>query len=69
MGGAYATDDLRQGYVTQAWLATSGDALARLTGAYFHHQGQRAPNRVASDVGTQEELLAECHRISGVPLD
>lgn len=41
MGGAYATDDLRQGYVTQAWLATSGDALARLTGAYFHHQQQR----------------------------
>ncbi len=69
MGGPYATDDLRQGYVTQAWLATSEDAAARSTGAYFYHQRQRTANSVASDVGTQEELLAECRRISGVPLD
>jgi NAD(P)-dependent dehydrogenase (short-subunit alcohol dehydrogenase family) len=69
MGGPSAPDDLHQGCVTQAWLATSEDELARLTGRYFYHQSPRVPNRIADDVGTQEELLAECHRISGVFLD
>jgi NAD(P)-dependent dehydrogenase (short-subunit alcohol dehydrogenase family) len=69
MGGPSAPDDLYQGCVTQAWLATSEDSLARSTGGYFYHQRPRAANPVASDVRTQEELLAECHRISGVLLD
>ena len=69
MGGPSAPDDLHQGCVTQAWLATSQDELARSTGGYFYHQRPRAPNPVASDVRAQEELLAECHRISGVLLD
>jgi NAD(P)-dependent dehydrogenase (short-subunit alcohol dehydrogenase family) len=69
MGGPSAPDDLQQGYVTQAWLATSDDTLARSTGGYFYHQRLRAPNRIANDARTQEELLAECHRISGVALD
>ena len=68
MGGPSAPDDLQQGCVTQAWLATSGDELARSTGGYFYHQRPRAPNPVASDVNIQEELLAECGRISGIPL-
>ena len=42
MGGPSAPDDLRQGYVTQAWLATSEDELARSTGGYFYHQRPRA---------------------------
>jgi NAD(P)-dependent dehydrogenase (short-subunit alcohol dehydrogenase family) len=69
MGGPSAPDNLHQGCVTQAWLATSEDELARSTGGYFYHQRHRAPNPVASDVRTQEELIAECHRISGVLLD
>jgi hypothetical protein len=69
MGGPSAPDDLRQGYVTQAWLATSEDKLARATGGYFYHQRLRAPNAIANDARIQEELLAECARISGVPLD
>jgi len=69
MGGPSAPDDLHQGCVTQAWLATSEDELARSTSGYFYHQRPRAPNPIASDVRTQEELLAECHRISGVLLD
>jgi NAD(P)-dependent dehydrogenase (short-subunit alcohol dehydrogenase family) len=68
MGGPSAPDDLRQGYVTQAWLATSEDELARSTGGYFYHQRPRAPNAIANDVGTQEALLAECGRISSIPL-
>jgi NAD(P)-dependent dehydrogenase (short-subunit alcohol dehydrogenase family) len=69
MGGPSAPGDLEQGCVTQAWLATSEVKLARSTGGYFYHQRLRAPNRIANDARTQEELLAECHRISGVALD
>ena len=69
MGGSSAPDDLHQGYVTQVWLATSEDALARSSGGYFYHQRPRTPNPIAADIGTQEELLAECGRISGVALD
>ena len=68
MGGPSAPDDLQQGCMTQAWLATSEDELARSTGGYFYHQRPRAPNLVANDIETQEQLLAECRRISGIPL-
>ena len=68
MGGPSAPDDLQQGCTTQAWLATSDDELARSTGGYFYHQRPRAPSAVANDVETQDQLLAECHRISGIPL-
>ena len=54
MGGPSAPDDLHQGCVTQAWLATSEDELARSTGGYFYHQRPRAPNPIASDVRIQE---------------
>jgi NAD(P)-dependent dehydrogenase (short-subunit alcohol dehydrogenase family) len=69
MGGSSAPDDLYQGCVTQAWLAASEDEQAQSTGRYFYHQRPRAPNPIASDVRTQQELLAECHRISGVLID
>ena len=68
MGGPSAPGDLRKGSATQAWLATGEDTLARSTGGYFYHQRPRAPNAIASDVGTQEALLAECGRISGIAL-
>jgi len=66
MGGRSAPGDITKGHVTQAWLATSDDPLARSTGNYFFHQKLREPNPVARDVELQEELLAECARISGI---
>jgi hypothetical protein len=48
-----APDDLHQGCVTQAWLATSEDELARSTGGYFYHQRPRAPNPIAADLSIQ----------------
>jgi NAD(P)-dependent dehydrogenase (short-subunit alcohol dehydrogenase family) len=69
MGGPSAPDDLHQGCVTQAWLATSEDELARSTGGYFYHQRPRVPNPIAADLSIQEELLAECGRTCGIPLD
>jgi NAD(P)-dependent dehydrogenase (short-subunit alcohol dehydrogenase family) len=69
MGGPSAPGDLHQGSATQAWLATSEDKLAQSTGGYFYHQRPRPPNTIANDVGVQEQLLAECERISRIPLD
>ena len=68
MGGPSAPDDLQLGCITQAWLATSDDELARSSGGYFYHQRPRAPSAVANAIETQEQLLAECHSISGIPL-
>ena len=68
MGGPSAPGDLRQGSLTQAWLATSDDQLAGSMGGYFYHQLPCAPNTIANDVDTQEALLAECGRISGISL-
>jgi len=43
--------------------------LSPLSPAEAYRQRPRAPNPIASDVKTQQELLAECYRISGTPLD
>jgi len=69
MGGPSAPDDLMKGCVTQVWLATSDDALARSTGEYFYHQRPRSPNPIVNDVLAQEHLLTECRRVSGVAFD
>src|SRR5947209_4969063 len=69
LGGASAPDDLHQGCLTQAWLATSEDELAQTSGGYFYHQRPRSPNPIAADLRVQEKLLAECCRISGISLD
>jgi NAD(P)-dependent dehydrogenase (short-subunit alcohol dehydrogenase family) len=69
MGGPSAPDDLHQGCVTQAWLASSEDELAQATGLYFYHQRLRAPNPIAADLSSQEELLVVCRRICGIRLD
>ena len=66
MGGASAPGDLQKAHITQAWLATSDDRLACSTGNYFYHQKLREPNSIARDVRVQDELLAQCARLSGI---
>jgi len=66
MGGANAPDDLKAGYVTQAWLAVSDDKAAQVTGEYFYHQEQRKPHPATRDVALQEKLLEECRKLSGI---
>lgn len=68
MGGAGAPDDLEEGAVTQAWLATSDAPAATATGGYFYHRRPREPLAAARDPRLQDELLALCARLSGVPL-
>lgn len=66
MGGKNAPDDLRKGYETQAWLATSNDESAKVSGRYFYHQKERPYNPNADDVMLQEKLLTVLQDITGV---
>lgn len=68
MGGPGAPDDMDQAHRTQAWLAASDDPAARVTGAYFYHQRRRSANPQARDEKLQDELLARCAELSGLPL-
>jgi len=66
MGGPGAPDDMDQAHRTQAWLAVSDDAAARVTGEYFFHLRRRAPNPQARDTDLQDQLIAACTRISSI---
>jgi len=66
MGGPGAPDDMDQAHRTQAWLAVSDDAAARVTGEYFFHLRRRASNPQARDTKLQDRLIAACERISSV---
>ena len=58
MGGPNATDDLREGHLTQTWLAASDDPEARSTGGYWHHRRRLDPHPTAGDEDFQDALLA-----------
>jgi NAD(P)-dependent dehydrogenase (short-subunit alcohol dehydrogenase family) len=68
MGGPGAPDDLDQGRRTQVWLAVSEDAEACVSGGYFYHLRQRAPNPQAKDPDLQDRLIAACERFSSIAL-
>lgn len=68
MGGAGAPDSLEEGPKTQAWLAVSDDPAALVSGRFFYHQQEQAPQPAAFDPALQDGFLAECARISGVVL-
>ena len=66
MGGAHATGDLSQAHLTQAWLATSHDPVARQSGAYFFHCAPRKPSGAMHDPVRQDMLLATCATLTGI---
>jgi NAD(P)-dependent dehydrogenase (short-subunit alcohol dehydrogenase family) len=66
MGGPGAPDDMDQAHRTQAWLAVSNDAAARVTGEYFFHLRRSTPNPQTRDTGLQDRLIEACERISSV---
>ncbi len=68
MGGPGAPDDLDQAHRTQAWLATSDDPAARITGGYFRHLKPRQPNPQARDAALQDRLLSICADVAGVEI-
>lgn len=68
MGGPGAPDDLDAAPRTQAWLAVSDDAAARVSGQYFYHMKPRPTHPAADDPEVQDRLLDACERLSGVAL-
>lgn len=68
MGGATATDDLALGHVTQAWLATSDDPKALVSGQYWYHQRTGTPDAAVTDEHFQDELLVALASHTGVAL-
>ena len=68
MGGPNATDDLDEGYRTQAWLAVSEDAAAKVTGQYFYHMRTKNPKKESRDPDLQEKLIEACQQFSRVKL-
>jgi NAD(P)-dependent dehydrogenase (short-subunit alcohol dehydrogenase family) len=66
MGGRGAPDNLEKGYETQAWLATSNDENAKVTGNYFHHKKISRHRPDADDISSQENFLSVCEQITGV---
>jgi NAD(P)-dependent dehydrogenase (short-subunit alcohol dehydrogenase family) len=68
MGGAGAPDDIDQAHRTQAWLASSDNAKARVTGHYFFHMRRRDPNPETHDVALQDGLMEAFAKFSGVRL-
>jgi NAD(P)-dependent dehydrogenase (short-subunit alcohol dehydrogenase family) len=57
MGGFGAPDDLRLGHLTQEWLATGEDPIARTSGGYWHHQRRIEPHPAVHDRWFQDQLL------------
>jgi hypothetical protein len=68
MGGSGAPDDLSKAHVTQAWLATSDEPAAKVTGGYFYHKRPRRVNPSVRHEELQEHLLDDCRGISGIKL-
>jgi NAD(P)-dependent dehydrogenase (short-subunit alcohol dehydrogenase family) len=68
MGGPEAPDDLNEGHRTQVWLAVSDDPVALVSGEYFYHRKRIPPSPATRLVATQELLLSEYEKISGVRL-
>ena len=66
MGGPGAPDSLENAPKTQAWLATSNDPNALVTGKYFYHKKLRDANPAARDVNIQEQFLKECESLCGI---
>ncbi len=68
MGGPAATGDLELGYLTQTWLAVSGDPAARVSGGYWYHRQQREPAAEARDLAFQDQLMDRLAALTGVAL-
>lgn len=66
MGGKGAPDDLHEGAATQAWLAVSDEASAKVSGKYFFHKKQRPVKSSASDPKLQDRLIEYLANLSKV---
>lgn len=69
MGGPNASDDLRQGHLTQEWLTVSDEPEALTSGGYWYHKQLAAPHAAVADIAFQNRLLEKLARSTGVELE
>ena len=69
MGGPDANDDISQAHLTQAWLAVSDEAAARVSGKYFYHLRSESPASATQDITVQERFISACEELTGIPMD
>ncbi len=67
MGGPHATDDLKLGYLTQVWLATSDEPEPTTSGSYWHHQPHLTAPAAAADPQFQDTLVGTLEQLTGIP--
>jgi NAD(P)-dependent dehydrogenase (short-subunit alcohol dehydrogenase family) len=68
MSGDEAPLDVSQGADTPAWLATSTDSAATVSGAFFHNRRAIDVNPQASDRRLQDGLLQGCAELCAAAL-
>jgi NAD(P)-dependent dehydrogenase (short-subunit alcohol dehydrogenase family) len=68
MSGDIAPLDVEAGADTAAWLASSTEPAALVTGTFFHERAPVTLNEQAYDPAVQDALVAECARLTGAAL-
>ncbi|WP_316675920.1 SDR family NAD(P)-dependent oxidoreductase [uncultured Tolumonas sp.] len=68
MGGPNAPDDLKMGYLTQAWLAVAAASEIGNNDGYWHYHQRLAPHQSASKIQFQEALMAKLAELTGIKL-
>ena len=68
MGGPSAPVDLATGAATQAWLASTDQPAALVSGGYWNNRRQQSPASEALDHAFQDALAARLAELTGVPL-
>ncbi len=67
--GPYAPDDLRDGYMTQVWLAEGIEAASQVTGEFFFHaEPEPRVHTAVRDTDAQNGLLDAYAQRTGTPL-
>lgn len=69
MGGPSASDDLREGHLTQEWLAVSDESEALTSGGYWYHKQRTEPHAKVLDTDFQNLLLEKLAKSTGVELE
>jgi NAD(P)-dependent dehydrogenase (short-subunit alcohol dehydrogenase family) len=69
MGGALAPVSLDTGQRTQSWLAVSKEPAAMVSGFYWNNLRHQQPASEATDIGFQDQLIAEFRNLTDVALD
>lgn len=67
MGGSGAPDDLDKGFETQVRLAVGSDDKTIVSGRYLYHLQEANYRREADDTVLQDEFLAACEQVTGIP--